>query len=45
MVHLSRCHRLLTGLERGNIDEADLAQIEERDAVFPDVDPGTMLGW
>ena len=45
IVHLSRCHRLLSGLEKGNVDEADLAQMEERDAVFPDVDPGTMLGW
>lgn len=42
LVHLSRCHRLLAGLERGQVDEADLSQLEERDGVFPDVDPGTM---
>ncbi len=39
VVHLSRCHRLLSGLERGDVNEADLSQIEERDAVFPDADP------
>ncbi len=43
VVHLSRCHRLLTGLERDSVDEADLAQMEERDAVFPDCDPGSLL--
>jgi hypothetical protein len=26
-------------LERGDIDERDLAQLEERDGIFQDVDP------
>ncbi len=39
IVHLSRAHRLMQGLEHGHVDEADLQQMEERDAVFPDVDP------
>ena len=43
VVHLSRLHRLLSGIERGHIDEADLAQIEERDAILPDADPDTLL--
>jgi 1,4-alpha-glucan branching enzyme len=38
VVHLSRMHRLLSALERGQINEADVAQLEERDGVFPDVD-------
>jgi 1,4-alpha-glucan branching enzyme len=42
VVHLSRCHRLLSALERGQIDDADLAQLEERDGVLPDVDPGVI---
>jgi 1,4-alpha-glucan branching enzyme len=42
VVHLSRLHRLLSGIENGNIDEADLSQMEERDAVFPDADPGAL---
>ena len=41
VVHLSRAHRLLAALERGAVDENDLIQLEERDAVFPDVDPMT----
>ena len=32
---------LRSGLEQGFVDEADLLQMEERDAVFPDVDPST----
>lgn len=40
VVHLSRAHRVLDGLENGRIDEKDLAQLEERDAVFGEVDPG-----
>jgi 1,4-alpha-glucan branching enzyme len=44
VVHLSRAHRLLAGLERGQVNEADLSQLEERDGVLPDVDPATMLG-
>jgi 1,4-alpha-glucan branching enzyme len=39
VVHLSRAHRLIAGLEQGFVNEADLLQIEERDAVFADVDP------
>lgn len=39
VVHLSRAHRLLAQLERGNLNETDLIQLEERDCVFPDVDP------
>jgi 1,4-alpha-glucan branching enzyme len=39
VTHLARAHRLLQGLERGVVDEADLVQMEERDAVFVDVDP------
>jgi 1,4-alpha-glucan branching enzyme len=38
-VHLSRAHRLLDQLERGAVDEPDLRQLEERDAVFSEVDP------
>ena len=38
VVHLSRCHRLLNMLETNSLNEADIAQMEERDAVFPDVD-------
>ncbi|HEY4223480.1 MAG TPA: 1,4-alpha-glucan branching protein domain-containing protein [Myxococcota bacterium] len=45
VVHLSRCHRLLSAVESGHIDAHDLEQIEQRDEVFPDVDPRTMLGW
>jgi 1,4-alpha-glucan branching enzyme len=37
--HLSRAHRLLAMLEQGGIDDQDLAQLEERDVVFEDVDP------
>lgn len=37
--HLSRAHRLLAMLEQGGIDDKDLAQLEERDVVFEDVDP------
>ncbi len=37
--HLSRAHRLLAMLERGDIDDKDLAQLEERDGIFADVDP------
>jgi 1,4-alpha-glucan branching enzyme len=44
VVHLSRMHRLLSAIERGQIDEADLSQMEERDSVFPDIDPGTLAG-
>ncbi|OGQ24506.1 MAG: hypothetical protein A2138_15920 [Deltaproteobacteria bacterium RBG_16_71_12] len=44
VVHLSRLHRLLFMLEQGRVDEADLAQMEERDGVFPDVDPGALAG-
>ena len=44
VAHLSRCHRLLSALERGVIDEADLAQIEERDCAFPDADPRILVG-
>jgi 1,4-alpha-glucan branching enzyme len=40
VIHLSRAHRLLAGLEQGFVNEADLLQLEERDAVFADVDPG-----
>ena len=40
VVHLSRAHRLLAQLERGHLNESDLLQLEERDCVFPDVDPG-----
>ena len=43
VVHLSRAHRLLAGLENNAVDEADLLQIEERDNVFPDVDPLSFL--
>ena len=39
LIHLSRAHRLLTMIETSNVDASDLAQIEERDAVFVDVDP------
>jgi 1,4-alpha-glucan branching enzyme len=39
VVHLSRAHRLLEGLERGTLHEPDVAQMELRDAVFPEVDP------
>ena len=39
-----RLHRLLLMLEQGRVDEADLAQMEERDGVFPDVDPGALAG-
>ena len=39
VVHLSRAHRLMAQIEEGRIDVADLAQMEERDCVFPDVDP------
>jgi 1,4-alpha-glucan branching enzyme len=39
VVHLSRCHRILHMLETGNVNEADISQMEERDAVLPDVDP------
>ncbi|MSP26747.1 MAG: DUF1957 domain-containing protein [Myxococcales bacterium] len=42
VVHLSRLHRLLSGIENGHIDEVDLAQIEERDAILPDADPDTL---
>jgi len=41
VTHLARAHRLLAGLEQGFVDEADLLQMEERDAVFPDVAPST----
>jgi predicted glycosyl hydrolase (DUF1957 family) len=44
IVHLSRLHRLLAGLERGTVDAADLAQMEERDALFPDVDANGLRG-
>lgn len=44
MVHLARCHRLLAALEAGKVDEADVAQLEERDAVFPDADPALLAG-
>jgi 1,4-alpha-glucan branching enzyme len=37
--HLSRAHRLLEMLENHRVDEADLAQMEERDGLLPDVDP------
>lgn len=39
LVHLSRAHRLLAGLEQGQVDEADLHQMEVRDGLFPEVDP------
>ncbi|MCP4504158.1 MAG: DUF1957 domain-containing protein [Deltaproteobacteria bacterium] len=38
LVHLSRAHRLLDMLDAGEVNEADLAQLEERDAVFENVD-------
>mgnify|MGYP001010038292 CR=1 FL=1 len=38
LTHLTRAHRLLHMIESGVVDEADLAQIEERDRIFPDVD-------
>ena len=41
VVHLSRAHRLLGHLEQGTLNEADLAQMEERDCIFPDVDPSS----
>jgi 1,4-alpha-glucan branching enzyme len=40
--HLSRAHRLMAMLERAHVDEADLAQLEERDVVFADVDPSLL---
>lgn len=39
VTHLARAHRLLHGLETGQIPAEDLAQMEERDGIFPDVDP------
>ncbi len=38
VVHLSRAHRLLANIERGTLNESDLAQMEARDCIFPDVD-------
>lgn len=38
LTHLTRAHRLLHMIESGQIDDADLAQLEERDRIFPDVD-------
>lgn len=40
LVHLSRAHRLLEGLERDHVDEHDLHQMEVRDGLFAHVDPG-----
>ncbi len=40
VVHLARAHRILAGLERNTLNESDLTQIEDRDCVFVDVDPG-----
>lgn len=37
--HPSRAHRLLAMLEGGDIDDSDLAQIEDRDGIFADFDP------
>lgn len=37
VVHMARAHRLLWALEQDHIDENDLAQMEERDGLFPDV--------
>lgn len=41
LVHLSRAHRLLEGLEQGWVDEPDLAPLEVRDGLFADVDPAS----
>ncbi len=38
VVHLSRLHRVLDALERGVDCSADVQQLRERDAVFPDVE-------
>ena len=40
LVHLSRAHRLLEALEQGHVDENDLRQMESRDGILPDVNPG-----
>jgi 1,4-alpha-glucan branching enzyme len=39
VVHLARMHRLLDGLWHGDIRLDELQQQEERDALFPEVDP------
>jgi 1,4-alpha-glucan branching enzyme len=39
VIHLGRAHRMLHYLESGNVSWDDVAQLEERDAVFADVDP------
>jgi 1,4-alpha-glucan branching enzyme len=38
LTHLTRAHRLLHMIESGQVDDADLAQLEERDRIFPDID-------
>jgi 1,4-alpha-glucan branching enzyme len=37
--HLSRCHFLLSELERGQVDGVKLAALEYMDAIFPTLDP------
>ncbi len=37
--HLDQFHRLRRELEAGNVDEAKLAGLEERDNLFPDIHP------
>ena len=44
LVHLSRAHRLFDMLDKGQVNESDLAQLEERDAVFSDVDVSLFAG-
>lgn len=39
VTHLARAHRLLHGLETGDLSWNDLAQMELRDGLFQDVDP------
>ena len=38
--HLDRFERLATALRGGTIDEAEVAGMEERYGLFPDLDPG-----
>jgi 1,4-alpha-glucan branching enzyme len=44
MEHVARAQRLLHALSSGHVDEADMAQIEERDHLFEDVDPHWFAG-
>src|SRR5207245_10693884 len=38
--HLGRFDRLAAELERGAVDEPELARLEGQDATFPETDPG-----